>query len=199
MPETELILRVILTSLVVFMMGYVFQLWMRKRYPPGFAAPADVRSPPLDAERHMRGLCSKIIVPGKGRRYPESTSSVTVHYTGWTTNGRMFDSSWMRGTPSTFKLEQLIEGWRQGLELMVVGEYRRLWIPQELAYQGKRTGPAGMLVFDVQLLAIDGVNDAAPEVAPDAAQDLAHEAVARPTSLASASEQAEPPRSDEER
>ncbi|MCA9605445.1 MAG: FKBP-type peptidyl-prolyl cis-trans isomerase, partial [Myxococcales bacterium] len=76
-------------------------------------------------------------------------------YTGWTTDGRMFDSSRRRGEPATFGLNQVIPGWGEGVQLMVVGEQRRLWIPQELAYNGRPGMPAGMLVFDIELLAIE--------------------------------------------
>ena len=62
---------------------------------------------------------------------------VTVHYTGWTTDGKMFDSSVVRGTPATFPLDRVIAGWTEGVPLMVVGEKRRFWIPQNLAYQGQ--------------------------------------------------------------
>ena len=77
---------------------------------------------------------------------------VTVHYTGWQTNGRMFDTSLERGTPISFPLSGVIEGWTEGVQLMTVGEKMRFWIPERLAYQGK--DPKGMLVFDVELLAI---------------------------------------------
>jgi peptidylprolyl isomerase len=60
----------------------------------------------------------------------------------------------MRGTPATFGLNQVIAGWTEGLQLMVVGETRRLWIPEDLAYKGRAGRPAGMLVFDVELLEI---------------------------------------------
>ena len=76
---------------------------------------------------------------------------MTVHYTGWTTDGKMFDSSVARGKPATFQLDRVIAGWTEGVQLMVVGEKRRLWIPEALAYKGKRR-PQGMLVFDVELL-----------------------------------------------
>jgi peptidylprolyl isomerase len=65
----------------------------------------------------------------------------------------MFDSSISRGEPSTFPLNRVIAGWTEGLQLMVVGEKRRLWIPEALAYRGQRD-PRGMLVFDVELLKI---------------------------------------------
>jgi len=66
----------------------------------------------------------------------------------------MFDSSVQRGTPAQFPLDHVIAGWTEGVQLMVEGETRRFWIPQELAYQGREGPPAGMLVFDVQLLRI---------------------------------------------
>ena len=87
---------------------------------------------------------------------PTATSQVEVHYSGWTTDGQMFDSSVMRGSPATFPLNRVIPGWTEGVQLMVVGEKRRFWIPVELAYGGRPGAPAGMLVFDVELLEILG-------------------------------------------
>ena len=112
-------------------------------------APPDVAAPPADAEKSASGLASKVLTAGTGTTHPSGTSSVTVRYTGWTTDGDMFDRS--RST-STFYLDGVIKGWTEGLQLMVVGEKRRFWIPEELAYRGRRS-PYGMLVFDVELLA----------------------------------------------
>ncbi|HBQ16556.1 MAG TPA: FKBP-type peptidylprolyl isomerase, partial [Myxococcales bacterium] len=80
----------------------------------------------------------------------------TVHYTGWTTDGAMFDSSVTRGSPATFPLSRVIRGWTEGVPLMVPGEIRRFWIPAALAYgDNPRPGaPRGMLVFDVELMDI---------------------------------------------
>jgi FKBP-type peptidyl-prolyl cis-trans isomerase len=119
------------------------------------AAPPDVAAPPADAIRTPTNLASKVLVPGKGSRHPGPTSSVTVHYTGWTTDGKMFDSSVQRGTPATFALNQVIDGWTEGVQLMVEGEKRRFWIPEALAYQGASGAPRGMLVFDVELIKIN--------------------------------------------
>ncbi len=116
-------------------------------------APDDVASPPADAETTASGLASKVLEAGSGSVNPTATSNVTVHYTGWTTDGRMFDSSVARGQPSMFPLNRVIRGWTEGVQLMVVGEKRRFWIPEELAYGGRRD-PRGMLVFDVELIAI---------------------------------------------
>jgi peptidylprolyl isomerase len=116
-------------------------------------APADVKAPPSDAQRTSSGLAYKVLTPGAGTRHPKSVDQVTVHYTGWTTDGKMFDSSLTRGQPSTFPLDRVIPGWTEGMKLMVVGEKARFWIPQNLAYQGRQP-PFGMLVFDVELINI---------------------------------------------
>ena len=71
-----------------------------------------------------------------------------------TTDGEMFDSSVARGLTSTFPLNRVIRGWTEGLQLMVEGEKRRLWIPEDLAYREQPDRPQGMLVFDVELIRI---------------------------------------------
>jgi FKBP-type peptidyl-prolyl cis-trans isomerase len=117
-------------------------------------APPDVAAPPPDAMKTSSGLASKVIMPGTGEIHPTKSDRVTVHYTGWTTDGKMFDSSIPYGKPTTLPLNRLIAGWTEGLQLMVVGETRRLWIPEPLAYRGEHE-PKGMLVFDVELLKIE--------------------------------------------
>jgi peptidylprolyl isomerase len=119
------------------------------------AAPADVAKPPADAKRTKSGLSYKVIRPGTGAKHPSSSSRVTVHYTGWTTDGKMFDSSMTGGQPATFALNEVIAGWTEGLQLMVEGERRRFWIPESLAYKGQPGSPQGMLVFDVELIRIN--------------------------------------------
>lgn len=117
-------------------------------------APADVAAPPADAEKTASGLATKVLEPGDGKAKPGPESVVVAHYTGWTTDGKAFDSSVSRGRPATFPLNRVIPGWTEGLQLMSVGETRRLWIPEDLAYRGRPGRPAGMLVFDVELLEI---------------------------------------------
>lgn len=121
-------------------------------------APPDVAAPPADAERTASGLASKQLRPGTGTVHPGPTDRVTVHYVGWTTDGRRFDSSIERNRPATFPLNGVIRGWTEGVQLMVEGERRRFWIPAELAYgENPRPGaPAGMLVFDIELIRIGG-------------------------------------------
>lgn len=115
--------------------------------------PADVKAPPSDAKHTPSGLAYKALSDGVGGRHPKPSNTVTVHYTGWTTDGKMFDSSVTRGQPTTFQLDQVIAGWTEGLQLMVEGQKMRLWIPESLAYKGQ-SAPYGMLVFDVELIAI---------------------------------------------
>ena len=100
------------------------------------------------------GLQYKVIESGTGSR-PRSTDRVKVDYEGRLISGEIFDSSIARGEPVTFPLDGVIPGWTEGVQLMTVGEERRFWIPQELAYNGRQGAPAGMLVFDVELLGIE--------------------------------------------
>jgi FKBP-type peptidyl-prolyl cis-trans isomerase len=117
------------------------------------AAPPDVKAPPAGAKKTQSGLSYNVVKAGTGKKHPTATDSVTVHYTGWTTDGKMFDSSVTRGEPATFPLNRVIAGWTEGVQLMVEGEKTRFWIPEPLAYRGQRA-PYGMLVFDVELLKI---------------------------------------------
>jgi FKBP-type peptidyl-prolyl cis-trans isomerase len=123
--------------------------------PKPIPAPADVAAPPADATRSASGLATKVLTPGTGTQHPRANSRVKVHYTGWTTDGQMFDSSVARNEPISFGLNQVISGWTEGVQLMVEGETRRLWIPEKLAYGGQRGAPQGMLVFDVELIRIE--------------------------------------------
>ena len=129
--------------------------------PAVLPAPPDVAAPPADATKTASGLATKVVTPGTGKDHPAKEDVVTVHYTGWKTNGEMFDSSVARGKPSSFGVARVIAGFGEGLQLMVQGEKRRLWIPEALAYKGARE-PKGMLVFDVQL--IDIPTHAPPDV-----------------------------------
>jgi peptidylprolyl isomerase len=125
-------------------------------------APPDVAKPPADAVKNPSGLTSKVLTPGTGTEKPGPIDMVTVHYTGWTTDGKMFDSSYARKAPSRFPVNKVIKGWGEGVQMMVKGEKRRLWIPSELAYNNTPGRPAGMLVFDIELLEIEP----SPTVAP---------------------------------
>ena len=133
--------------------------------PKTIPAPEDVAAPPKDATKTKSGLASKVLKPGTGTEHPTATDSVRVHYTGWTTDGKMFDSSVTRGQPIMFRLNAVIPGWTEGVQLMTKGEKRRFWIPEELAYKGNPNAPQGMLVFDVELLEIVKPPEAPKDVA----------------------------------
>ncbi|HEX2123910.1 MAG TPA: FKBP-type peptidyl-prolyl cis-trans isomerase [Thermoanaerobaculia bacterium] len=117
------------------------------------ATPADVAAPPEDAAKTPSGLAYKVLKAGEGQR-PGRGDTVVVHYSGWTTDGKMFDSSVLRGQPAEFGLHDVIKGWTEGLQLMRVGETTRFWIPSKLAYDNARGKPQGMLVFDVELIGV---------------------------------------------
>jgi FKBP-type peptidyl-prolyl cis-trans isomerase len=99
------------------------------------------------------GLQYQIIEEGTGKS-PGPQDQVTVHYTGTLIDGKQFDSSHKRGEPATFRLDGVIKGWSEGLQLMKEGGKARLFIPENLAY-GDR-GPLGhrTLIFDVELISV---------------------------------------------
>jgi peptidylprolyl isomerase len=150
--------------------------------PVDLPAPPDVASPPADAERSATGLAWKILTPGQGGDKPRKWDTVEVHYAGWTTDGKMFDSSYRRNRPARFGLKGVIPGWTEGLQLMTAGEKRRFWIPTELAYNNQAGKPMGMLVFDVELLSIQKGEDPIP--APEDVAAAPADAQKTPSGLA---------------
>jgi peptidylprolyl isomerase len=122
--------------------------------PTTMPAPPDVAAPPTDATKTQSGLATKVIKKSTGTDKPAKEDLVTIHYTGWTTDGKMFDSSVTKGKPATFRVGGVIAGFSEGLQLMTVGEARRMWIPENIAYKGVDNRPKGMLVFDVELISI---------------------------------------------
>ena len=104
------------------------------------------------------GLQYKVLTPGTGSEHPSRSSKVKVHYHGTLLDGSVFDSSVDRGEPISFGLNQVIKGWTEGVQLMVVGEKTRVYIPSSLGYGNKpagKIGPGALLIFDVELLAIN--------------------------------------------
>lgn len=117
-------------------------------------APADVAAPPADAVKTASGLATKVLSKGSGTEKPTADSIVTVHYTGWTADGKGFQSTATSGEPAMVPLARVFPGWREGMQMMVVGEERRMWIPENIAFAGRPGAPSGMIVFDVELLSI---------------------------------------------
>ena len=105
------------------------------------------------------GLQYKILKEGTGSK-PAATDSVVCHYRGTLINGTEFDSSYKRGEPATFPVNGVIKGWTEALQLMPVGSKWQLFIPPDLAYgprgAGADIGPNATLIFEVELLSIQG-------------------------------------------
>ena len=102
------------------------------------------------------GLQYKILAEGSGKA-PKATDSVTVHYRGTLTNGTEFDSSHKRGQPATFQVGKVIRGWTEALQLMKEGSKWQLFIPPQLAYGDRGTGPIppnSTLIFEVELISV---------------------------------------------
>ena len=105
------------------------------------------------------GLLYEVVEQGSGAKPSSPTSTVVVHYTGTLLDGSKFDSSYDRGQPATFALNQVIKGWTEGLQLMNTGSKYRFYIPPELAYgsdarPGSPIGPNSTLIFDVELIEV---------------------------------------------
>lgn len=103
------------------------------------------------------GLQYMILAEGSGKT-PKQTDTVTVHYRGTLIDGSEFESSYGRGVPPTFKVEGLIRGWSEALQMMKEGSKWRLFIPPNLAYGEKGSPPVippnSTLIFEVELLSV---------------------------------------------
>src|SRR5712691_10408853 len=142
--------------------------------------PTDVAAPPADAHKTASGLAFKVLAAGAGNDHPTPGDLVTVHYTGWTTDGKMLDSLIQRGKPLTIVLKRTIPGWVEGLQSMRVGEKRRFWIPESIAFQGNPTAPNGTVVYEVELLDIQP----GPDVPPPHVEAPPEDAERSPSGLA---------------
>ena len=145
-------MRTIIFTVSVLMLGAALLAAQAQQAPKPIPAPPDVAAPPADAVKTASGLATKVLSAGSGEGHPGATDRVTIHYTGWTTDGKMFDSSVVRGAPATFPADRVIPGFSEAVRLMVTGEKRRVWIPEALAYKGRDGSPKGMLVFEIELI-----------------------------------------------
>jgi peptidylprolyl isomerase len=103
------------------------------------------------------GLQYQVLQQGEGDVHPTASSKVKVHYHGSLLDGTIFDSSVDSGKPFSFGLNQVISGWTEGLQLMVVGDKFKFFIPAELGYGNRAAGkitPGSLLIFEVELLEI---------------------------------------------
>lgn len=105
------------------------------------------------------GLQYEVLTAGSGIK-PKATDSVLVHYRGTLLNGKQFDSSYDRGEPISFPLNQVIKGWTEGVQLMPAGSKYKFFIPYDLAYGERGAGqdipPYSALIFEVELLKVNG-------------------------------------------
>lgn len=131
--------------------------------PPSPAATDDGKAISTDAQvKTPSGLGYTVLQPAKaGSKEAKSGDSVSVHYTGWLTSGKKFDSSVDRGQPFEFQLGQgmVIRGWDEGVAGMKIGEKRKLVIPADLGYGERGAGngeipPNSTLIFEVELLGV---------------------------------------------
>jgi len=105
----------------------------------------------------LSGLQYKVLAEGYGKM-PKAEDTVTVHYKGTLIDGREFDASYKRGQPATFKVNGVIKGWSEALQLMKEGSKWQLYIPPDLAYGERAMGPQippnSALIFEVELISV---------------------------------------------
>lgn len=110
-----------------------------------------------DISETASGLQYQVLQQGEGDVHPTASSKVKVHYHGSLLDGTVFDSSVDRGQPISFGLNQVISGWTEGVQLMVVGDKFKFFIPAQLGYGNRAAGkitPGSLLIFEVELLEI---------------------------------------------
>jgi len=158
--------KTIIIVIAVLLIGYYFMRNAGGAKPEEIAANKKAGAEFMEANKTAEGVKATdsglqylILQEGTGTRHPKATDRVKVHYEGKLLDGTVFDSSVKRGKPISFGLNQVIKGWTEGVQLMVVGEKTRFIIPAELAYGDKGAGgdiPGGStLIFEVELLGIN--------------------------------------------
>lgn len=122
-------------------------------------APAFVLTPEGKGTKTASGLVFEILKPGEGD-HPTAGDTVDVHYSGWLTDGTLFDTTYLHGQTARFPLQAVVAGFAEGLQLMKPGATARLTIPPQLAYGERGAGelvpPDATLVFTVTLVRVEG-------------------------------------------
>jgi len=133
---------------------YDLELVSVERLPEPPRAPSPLAAPPNDALKTKSGVGYRMQKRGAGGTKPRASDRVVVAYSAWTTDGTLFDSTFLRGKPASLPVSGLIPGWAEGLQRMAKGDKATFWIPEKLAYAGREGAPRGMLVYEVELLDI---------------------------------------------
>jgi peptidylprolyl isomerase len=119
--------------------------------------PADLKHPSEAAVRTSSGLAFQILKSGTSGRHPLLTDTVLLHFSGWTTDGTLFESTVIGNHPASLRVATAMAGLREALTHMAVGQKARVWIPAGLAYGEKpanRFNPRGDLVYELDLLEV---------------------------------------------
>jgi FKBP-type peptidyl-prolyl cis-trans isomerase len=119
--------------------------------------PSDLRPPARGALKLPHGVFMQVLKPGSGSSHPSVTSWLTLDYTGWTSDGKLFESTVLAGHPRLVLLGATLPGWQDALKTMVVGEKVRLWVPAAAAYgeEPDKGLPAGDLIYDVEIVGFE--------------------------------------------
>lgn len=157
-----------MTKIIIVIIGITLSLFLVQRAVAGRTSASENIQKGLEfmtangklegVQTTASGLQYQVLTQGTGTVHPGPRDKVNVHYHGTLIDGTVFDSSVDRGVPISFGLNQVIPGWTEGLQLMVVGEKTRLFIPSNLAYRNRKMGvigPGSTLIFDVELLGIN--------------------------------------------
>jgi len=121
------------------------------------ATPNNVGQPPAAATKTSSGLAYQVLEKGTSSVHPSLRDKVMIHFSCWTADGKLFESTEMGNHPALVTLATAPVGWREAIPIMVVGEKARFWVPSALAFGDKpanRFNPGGDLVYDIELLAV---------------------------------------------
>lgn len=155
-------MKVIIIALVLIVLFFIFKGYIASKNAPqniqigvNFLAENEQKE---GVQTTDSGLQYEVLNKGEGNVHPTAKSKVTVHYHGTLIDGTVFDSSVDRNKTISFKLNQVIAGWTEGVQLMVVGDRYRFYVPSDLAYGTRGVGsipPGSLLIFDIELFEIN--------------------------------------------